>query len=142
MSSAPIDLLIATGAGYAPILSAAMGLSDARAVRALVLFGGDSFAFRARPSTILVPHMPDGVIASVPKLEEFGIASRLASTMGLPGCFDGTVTELAEQWLDALEPETLADIHITARGDAELLSAVEQLGRKFNLTQLDLAKGA
>jgi dihydroorotate dehydrogenase electron transfer subunit len=133
MSQPRIDLLIATGVGYTPIVSAAMGLSDAQAVKALVLFGGEDFAFRARPSTILVPHMPAGVIAAVPKLEEFGIASRLASTMGLPGCFDGTVIELAEQWLNALEPATQREIHITAKGDAELLSAVEQLGQRFNL---------
>lgn len=128
--SSRIDLLIATGAGYDPIVRAAMALSDAQA---LVLFGAETFEFRPRPSTILVPHMPAGVIASVPALEEFGIASRLASPAGLPGCFDGTVTELAEQWLSSLEPETLREIHIIARGDAELLNAVEQLGRRFNL---------
>ena len=133
MSPPRIDLLIATGTGYNPIVSAAMALSDVQAERAVVLFGGENFAFRARPSTIIVPHMPAGVIAGVPKLEEFGIASRLASTMGLPGCFDGTVLELTEQWLNALEPETLREIHITAKGDAELLSAVEQLAHRFNL---------
>lgn len=133
MSQPRIDLLIATGTGYNPIVSAAMALSDVQAERAVVLFGGETFSFRARPSTILVPHMPDGVIAGVPKLEEFGIASRLASTMGLPGCFDGTVIELAELWLNALEPATLREIHITAKGDAELLSAVEQLAQRFNL---------
>jgi dihydroorotate dehydrogenase electron transfer subunit len=82
--------------------------------------------------------MPDGVIACVPKLEEFGIASRLASTMGLPGCFDGTVIELAEQWLGALEPEMLRQIHITASGDTELLATVEQLGHRFNLPTIAL----
>ena len=43
------------------------------------------------------------------------------------------MTELAEQWLGALEPGTLREIHITAHGDAELLNAVELLGRRFNL---------
>jgi hypothetical protein len=130
MSSARIDLLIANGAGYDEIVRAAMASSGAKT---LVLFGAETFAFRSRPSTILVPHMPAGVIACVPALEEFGIASRLASTTGLPGCFDGTVTELAEQWLGALDPETLREIHITMSGDAELASAVEQLGRRFDV---------
>lgn len=133
MSSARIDLLIANSAGYDEIVRAAMSLSAEQTAKAVVLFGAETFAFRPRPSTILIPHMPAGVIACVPALEEFGIASRLASTSGLPGCFDGAVTELAEQWLDAVEPETLRAIHITATGDAELLSAVEQLGRRFNL---------
>ena len=128
-----IELLVATGAGYDPMIRSAMALSSEQVARALVLYGAESFAFRPRPSTILVPHMPAGVIACVPALEEFGIASRLASTAGLPGCFDGTVTELAEQWLAALEPETLREIHITVSGSEELLSQVEQLGRRFNL---------
>ena len=131
MSSARIDLLIAAGAGYNPVVRAAMALGNAQA--ALVLFGGETLAFRPRPSTIIVPHLPAGVIACVPALEEFGIASRLASTAGLPGCFDGAVTELAEQWLSALDPEMLREIHIMAYGNAELLSAAEQLGRRFNL---------
>jgi dihydroorotate dehydrogenase electron transfer subunit len=76
---------------------------DGEASRLIVLFGADdTFPFRPRPSTILVPGMPAGVIASIPALEEVGIASRLASTAGLPGCYDGTVTELAELWLRAV----------------------------------------
>ena len=131
MSATRIDLLIATGAGYDEIVRAAMALSES--TKALVLFGAETFSFRARPSTILVPHMPAGVIACVPALEEFGIASRLASTSGLPGCFDGTVIELADQWLSALEPETRREVHITVSDDGELLSQAEQLGRRFNL---------
>jgi dihydroorotate dehydrogenase electron transfer subunit len=137
MSSARIDLLIANSAGYDEIVRAAMSLSTARV---LVLFEAETFTFRPRPSTILVPHMPDGVIACVPALEEFGIASRLASTSGLPGCFDGTVIELAEQWLSALEPQTLREAHIAASGDAELLSEVEQLSRRFNVPTSPLSR--
>jgi|SRR5688572_21494171 len=133
MSTARIDLLIATSAGYDSIVRAALSLSSAQAARVVVLFGSDTFAFRPRPSTILVPHMPAGVIACVPALEEFGIASRLASPMGLPGCFDGSVTELAEAWLAALEPETLREVHITANGDGELLNEVQRLRHRFNL---------
>jgi hypothetical protein len=137
MSAARIDLLIATGAGYDPIVRAAMALGNAQA---LVLFGAETFVFRPRPSTILVPHMPAGVIACVPALEEFGIASRLASTSGLPGCFDGTVMELAEQWLGALEPETLREIRITTCVDDELLPAMEQLTRQFKLPATALSR--
>jgi dihydroorotate dehydrogenase electron transfer subunit len=131
MSSARIDLLIANSAGYDAIVRAAMSLSEPQGARALVLFGAETFPFRPRPSTILVPNMPPGVIACVPVLEEFGIASRLASTAGLPGCFDGTVIELAEVWLSALDPELLRDLQISANGDDELQNKVEQLGRRF-----------
>src|ERR1700722_18226857 len=61
-------------------------------LRPLVLLGSDtSFPFRPRPSVIIVPGIPTGVIACMPLLEEWGIASRLASTLDLPGCFEGAV---------------------------------------------------
>jgi dihydroorotate dehydrogenase electron transfer subunit len=137
-----IELLLATDAGYDPIVRAALSLSVEQTPATLVLFEAETFKFRPRPSTILVPHMPAGVIACVPALEEFGIASRLASTAGLPGCFDGAVTELAELWLGACEPETRREIHITVSGGGELLSAVEQLSRRFNLPMSVLPQSA
>ena len=55
------------------------------------------FPFRARPSTLLVPGMPAGVIACMPLLEDWGVPSRLASLAGFPGCYEGYVTALAER---------------------------------------------
>lgn len=128
-------LLIGTDWEQAAVIRAAneMHREDPSTPLLVLIGSAGSFSFKPRPSTILVPGMLAGVIAAVPSLEEFGIASRLASELGLPGCFDGTVMELAEQWLGALDPETLREVHITAHGDAQLLSAVEQLGRRFNL---------
>jgi dihydroorotate dehydrogenase electron transfer subunit len=142
MSTARIDLLIATSAGYDEIVRAAMALSDAQARRALVLFGAETFAFRPRPSTILVPHMPAGVIACVPALEEFGIASRLASTAGLPGCHDGTVEELAEIWLGALGAGDLDAIHISVSGAEATVSAVRALGHARRLPVVNIPSQA
>ena len=52
----------------------------------LVLMGSEiPFPFRARPSTILVPGMPEGVIACMPLLDEWGVPSRLASLAGYRG---------------------------------------------------------
>lgn len=126
-----VELLIAMDAGCDAIIRAAMAKSSESSTL-VVLFGAQAeFPFRPRPSTILVPHMPAGVIACVPALEEFGIASRLASTMGLPGCFDGTVIELAELWLGALEAELLRGLHIEVSGGDELQNEVKQLSRRF-----------
>lgn len=97
-------VLIGTNADYSSLVRAASEYRES--ARLLVLFGADeTLPFRPRPSTILVPGMPPGVIAGIPALEEFGIASRLASTAGLPGCYDGTVAELAELWMQSLESE-------------------------------------
>lgn len=118
-------VLIGTDAGYSPLVRTALQHATAEPSRLLVLFGADdSFPFRPRPSTILVPHMPAGVIASIPALEEMGIASRLASTAGLPGCYDGAVTELAALWLRSLESKRA---RITVSGSDTMVMAVEKL---------------
>lgn len=129
-------LLIATDAGYDPIVRLATKSPHFSQVNApvLVLFGaGDSFPFKPRPSTILVSGMPDGVIACVPSLDEFGVASRLASTAGLPGCYDGAVTELGELWLRSLDPTALAQVQIIVSGTAETVRAAEELGRRLGV---------
>lgn len=136
-------VLIGTGAGYSSLVQAALRLQrDDEIPRLLVFFGAeDAFPFRPRPSTILVPGMPAGVIASIPALEEVGIASRLASTAGLPGCHDGTVTELAEHWLRSLDSDLLARTQIAVVSAETLSSAVKQLGRTFQVPVIDIPDG-
>ena len=83
----------------------------------LVLLGSDTpFPFRPRPSVIVVAGIPAGVIACMPLLEEWGIASRLASTLGLPGCFDGPVTALADTWLRSLAAADRTEVETFAFG--------------------------
>jgi dihydroorotate dehydrogenase electron transfer subunit len=129
-------LLIATDEGFQPLVRAAIELRDAEpAAVLLVLIGADAaFPFKPRPSTILVPGMPDGVIACVPQLDEFGVASRLASPLGLPGCYDGSVTELAELWLKSHEPAQLAKIEIRFSTREETARAIEDLGCRLGVS--------
>lgn len=132
----PMRLFIATDAGYQPTVRAVKSAPlDAQSPwPTLVLFGAeDVLPFRPRPSTILVPGMPAGVIACIPSLEEFGIASRLASTAGLPGCHDGTVVDLATLWLQSIESPLLKQVRIIVSGASETIGAVEELGRRFML---------
>lgn len=60
--------------------------------------------FRPRPSHILVNGMPAGVIAAMPLLEDWSVASRLASRVARPGCFEGRAGDLAQHWLSNLDP--------------------------------------
>jgi len=99
----------------------------------VVLGSSNGFPFRPRPSTIIVPGMPEGVIASMPTLESAGIASRLASSAGLPGCFDGSVVELASEWLAAQSPGTLLETKLYATGSAELLKVAQETARLLDL---------
>ena len=129
-------LLIGSDSGYAALIRAAndMHQADARSPL-LVLFGSDSaFSFRPRPSTILVPGMPVGVIAAIPVLEEFGIASRLASPLGLPGCYDGTVTELAEAWLQSANSAAREGMYLAVAGPDSTIAATEELARRLGVT--------
>jgi hypothetical protein len=100
----------------------------------LVLLGSEThFPFRPRPSVIVVPGIPAGIIACMPLLEGWGIASRLASTLDLPGCFEGTVAELADTWLSSLGQTDLAKVEIFSRGPTPMLEAIEALARRHGV---------
>ena len=133
-------LLIGTDSEQAAVVRTAseMHHSDPSTPLLVLIGSPDSFSFKPRPSTILVPGMLPGVIAAVPSLEEFGIASRLASELGLPGCYDGTVLELAEAWLQSLEPSLRAQTSLTVTD--ELIGPADALGQKFNVPTDTLKK--
>jgi dihydroorotate dehydrogenase electron transfer subunit len=132
----PRPLLIGGGVGIPPMVFLAESLrSDARAAwKPLVLMGSEvPFPFRTRPSTIIVPGIPDGTIACMPLLEEWHTASRLASRSDFPGCFSGLVTELADAWLATQTPEQLGEIEIFSCGPTPMLKATAELARRFLL---------
>jgi dihydroorotate dehydrogenase electron transfer subunit len=134
----PRLLLIGSGEGIQPTIQRAQalhGAGDENEPLLVLLGASDTFPFRPRPSTILVPGIPDGVIACAPTLEEFGIASRLASTAGLPGCYDGDVTELAAAWLESLPPGVLAEVQLVVAGPAETVTAATRVAERFGLRQ-------
>ena len=132
----PRALLIGGGVGIPPMVFLAEALrerSDAR-WQPLVLMGSEiPFPFRARPSTIMVPGMPDGVIACMPLLDDWGIPSRLSTLAGFPGCFDGYVTNLAATWLATLDALALQEVEIFACGPTVMLKAVAALAERFGV---------
>lgn len=66
----------------------------------LVLLGVEkTFPFALTPSKFLVKESPAFVTAGVKLLEDLGIVSRLATEIEQPGCFHGSVSELAEYFL-------------------------------------------
>ena len=132
----PRPLLIGGGVGIPPMVFLAEALaSDRRAEwKPLVLMGSEiPFPFQTRPSTILVPGIPDGVIAAMPLLDGWGVPSRLASRSGFPGCFDGFVTELAAAWLSTLDERALSEVEIFSCGPTPMLEATAKLAARFGL---------
>lgn len=77
----------------------------------MLLEAGEPLSFRVRPSTILVPGLPDGVIAAHAVLDPRGIPSRVAVYgADLPGCHDGDVASLLRGWLAGQDAVALAAV--------------------------------
>jgi dihydroorotate dehydrogenase electron transfer subunit len=127
-------LLIGGGVGIPPMIFVADVLKTQKQYTPFVIMGSEvPFPFQSKPSTIMIPGQPDGVIACMPLLEDWGLASRLTSTQGYPGCFDGYVTDLAKHYLDALNDEQRQQVEIFSCGPTVMLEAVAKLAKEYEL---------
>ncbi len=127
-------LLIGGGVGIPPMIYLADALRHNKSYTPFVIMGSEvPFPFQSKPSTIMVPGMPDGVIACMPLLEDWGIASRLTSKQGYPGCHDGYVTDLARLYIESLGDEQRQQIEIFSCGPHPMLEAVASLAKEYNL---------
>ena len=50
-----------------------------------------------------------------------------------PGCFDGFVTQLADEWLELARAAALAEVEIFACGPTPMLAAHRQLARRYGV---------
>jgi dihydroorotate dehydrogenase electron transfer subunit len=127
-------LLLGGGVGMPPMIFLAEHLKQLRGFDPLVLLGSEvPFPFTQRPSQIMVPGIPDGVIGCMPLLEDWGIASRLTSLQGYPGCFEGYITELARCWLETLDKTQRREVAIFSCGPHPMLEAVAKLAKTYGL---------
>jgi dihydroorotate dehydrogenase electron transfer subunit len=130
----PRPLLIGGGVGIPPMVFLADALRRTPGFAPLAILGSEvPFPFQARPSQILVPGIPAGVIAAMPLLDDWGVPSRLASLQGYSGCFEGYVTELARIWLASLDEAARAEVEVFACGPHPMLEAVAALARELGL---------
>lgn len=131
----PRTLLLGGGVGIPPMVFLAEYLRATGAPwQTLVLMGSEvPFPFSPRPSQILVPGLPDGVIAAMPLLDDWNIASRLASLQDFPGCHRGYITDLARAWLNSLSAQARDEVMLFACGPSAMLSACAELAWEFNL---------
>jgi dihydroorotate dehydrogenase electron transfer subunit len=127
-------LLIGGGVGMPPMIFLAEALRDEPERRPMVILGSEvPFPFKPAPSKILLPGIPEGVIAAMPLLDDWGIPSRLASLQGYTGCFEGYVTDLARHWLASLNREARETVEIFSCGPHPMLEAVAALAAEYNL---------
>lgn len=128
-------LLIGGGVGIPPMIFLAEHLKKQHKThQPLVLMGSEiPFPFDLKPSQAIIQGMPEGVIASMPLLEDWGLANRLASLQGYPGCYDGYVTDLGRGWLEHLDDERRQQVEVFACGPESMLDAVTRLACDFDL---------
>ncbi|MCU7934873.1 MAG: dihydroorotate dehydrogenase electron transfer subunit [Candidatus Thiodiazotropha sp. (ex Dulcina madagascariensis)] len=127
-------LLIGGGVGMPPMVFLADALRQDKGKQPFVMLGSEApFPFRPTPSRIIIPGLPEGVIAGMPLLDDWGIGSRLASLEAYPGCYQGYVTELARHWLNVLDREARAGVEIFACGPHPMLQAVAELAAEHGL---------
>jgi dihydroorotate dehydrogenase electron transfer subunit len=136
----PRALLVGGGVGIPPMVFLAEWMvaqkaeSSATPWKPLVLMGSEiPFPFKTRPSTILVPGIPAGSIGAMPLLDGWGVPSRLASKAGFPGCYDGFVTQLADEWLGSLDAAAKAEVEIFSCGPTPMLEAVAKVAAKHDV---------
>ena len=127
-------LLIGGGVGMPPMVALADELRSHKAYKPMVILGSEvPFPFASQPSQILIPALPNEVIATMPLLDGWGIPCRLASQQGYPGCHKGFVTDLARLWLEALDENERRQVEIFSCGPHPMLEAVAELAAEFNL---------
>lgn len=128
-------LLIGGGVGIPPMVFLAEHLKTTGVhLSPLVIMGSEvPFPFQPRPSQIMVSGISSDVIACMPLLEDWRIASRLCSLQGYAGCYDGYVTDLARHWLDQLSKEARDEVEIFSCGPTPMLRAVATLAGEYGL---------
>jgi len=131
----PRTLLLGGGVGIPPVVFLAERLQERTvAWQPLVLMGSEiPFPFALRPARVGAAGLPAASSACMPLLDDWGIASRLASGAGFPGCYAGFVTELADIWLKTLTPPELSEVEIFACGPPLMLAASANLARRYGV---------
>jgi len=131
----PNVLLIGGGVGIPPMVFVADALrGPERRWNALAILGSEiPFPFDLVTSKLATPWLDAAINRSMPLLESWGVPSRLATLAGFDGCFDGYVTDLADQWLVTLSADQLAKTEIFACGPTPMLKAVASLAARYAL---------
>jgi dihydroorotate dehydrogenase electron transfer subunit len=130
----PRPLLIGGGVGIPPMVCLADAIrNDVQSWNPLAILGSEiPFPFKLERSSLDVKDL-DHVRSTMPLLEQWGIPARLTSLQGYEGCHEGYVTDLADQWLQGLDADDLAQVEVFACGPTPMLKAVASLAARYDL---------
>lgn len=134
-TSKPKALLLGGGVGIPPMISLSELIKEQHADISPVVFMGSEvpFPFQREKSNIPVKGIAEDISDCLPLLEEWGVPSRLASLQGYSGVYQGYITDLARDWLNALSDEEKQQVTIYSCGPTPMLKAVAALAKEFAL---------
>ncbi len=126
-----LPLMIGGGVGMPPMIALAQSIKDNIDYDPFVILGSEvPFPFDLVKSKIGPECKVD---ATMPLLEDWGVACRLASLQGFDGVFEGYVTDLARVYLDTLSADELTQVEVYSCGPEPMLAAVAKLAQEYNL---------
>ena len=131
----PRTLLIGGGGGIPPMVFLAEYLKDdSLEWQPLVIMGSEiPFPFEIERSSIATPWLDEEIVGTMPLMERWGVAARLASLAEFDGTYRGYVTDLAREWLLSLSQDALNEVGLFSCGPTPMLEAVAALAREFGL---------
>ncbi|MDT8386091.1 MAG: dihydroorotate dehydrogenase electron transfer subunit [Thiogranum sp.] len=133
-ASRPRALLLGGGVGMPPMIFLAEELSRLDSFSPLVLLGSEApFPFPLEKSKMTLSGIPQTATSGMPMLEEWNIASRLASLQDYDGCYRGYVTDLARHHIRSLNNTQRDEVEIFACGPIGLLKAAAELAKELDL---------
>jgi dihydroorotate dehydrogenase electron transfer subunit len=136
-----MPLLIGGGVGMPPMIAIAQTIQNNPLYNAFAILASEvEFPFEVTTSAL---QTACSVNATYGLLEEWGVATRLASTnekvLQTSGIFNGYATDLARKYLKSLSTEERAKVEIYSCGPTPMLKSVKQLANEFDLpSQLSL----
>lgn len=128
-------LLLGGGVGIPPMVSLSEEIKNQHpTIEPLVLMGSEvPFPFARTASALMVKGLAEHISDGLPLLESWGIPSRLASLQDYSGVYQGYITDLARDWLNALTQAERDQVAIYSCGPTPMLKAVAALAEEFNL---------
>ena len=126
-----LPLLIGGGVGMPPMIAIAQQMKDTNHDPFVIL--GSEVPFPFTPELSKIGNPCPNASHTMPLLEEWNVACRLASLQDYEGVFKGYVTDLAREYLDTLSADELSEVEVYSCGPHPMLEAVAKLAKEYGL---------
>jgi dihydroorotate dehydrogenase electron transfer subunit len=131
MTDKKMPLLIGGGVGMPPMIAIAQTIQNSEYDPFVIL--GSEVPFPFTPELSKMGKPCEQASHTMPLLEGWGVACRLASLQDYKGVFKGFVTDLTRVYLETLSAQQLAQVEIYSCGPYPMLEAVAKLAEEYQL---------